>query len=87
MVNGMEKYAEWLEGFCREVAETQPDKIGVVCLYSDGASLTAYYGNALHGDKALMAHHISLDATMDVVRTNAKLIVDEAQEQDEESEE
>ena len=82
MVDNMEKYAAWLEGFCREVAETQPQKIGVVCLYPDGAALTAYYGDVFHGDKANMAYQMRVDAMMDVVRTNAKLIVSEAEEQD-----
>ena len=83
MVDGMEKYAAWLEGFCREVADSQPEKIGVVCLYPDGSAFTAYYGEVWHGDKANMAYNIQVDAMMDVVRTNAKLIVDEAEEQEE----
>ena len=82
MVDKMEKYADWLEGFCREVAESQPEKIGVVCLYPDGAALTAYYGNVFHGDKANMAYQMQVDATMDVVRTNAKLILEAAEDQD-----
>ena len=82
MVDNMEKYAAWLEGFCREVAESQPDKIGVVCLYPDGSAMTAYYGDVFHSDKANMAYQMQVDATMDVVRTNAKLIVSEAEEQD-----
>lgn len=83
MVDGMEKYAAWLEGLCREVADSQPEKIGVVCLYPDGSALTAYYGEVWHSDKANMAYNIQVDAMMDVVRTNAKLIIDSAEEQEE----
>ena len=82
MVDNMEKYAAWLEGFCREVAETQPEKIGVVCLYPDGSAMTAYYGDVFHSDKANMAYQMQLDATLMSVMANAKQIVAAAEEQD-----
>lgn len=85
-MEGMEKYAEWLEGFCREVVEQQPEKIGVVCMNPDGTVLTGYYGGAGYNDKALMAFHVQLDATLESVMANAKRIVEEAEKQADEQE-
>ena len=83
MMEGMEKYAEWLEGFCREVVNHQPEKIGVVLLNSDGTALTGYWGGALAVDKAAMANHIQMDAMLDTVMANAKDVVAAAEEQEE----
>ena len=82
MVNNLEKYAEWLEGLCREVAESQPHKIGVVCMLPNEAVLTGYYGDCSMSDKALMGYHMQLDATLMSVMANAKQIVAAAEEQD-----
>lgn len=82
-MEGIEKYAEWLEGFCREVVEQQPEKIGVVCMNKDGTVLTGYYGDAGYNDKALMGFHVQLDATLESVMANAKRIVAAAEEQEE----
>lgn len=83
-MEGMEKYAEWLEGFCREVVERQPEKIGVCLLNEDGTALTGYCGEVFPVDKSAMAHHIQSDALMDMVLANAKLIVEAAEEQEDE---
>lgn len=86
-MEGMEKYAEFLEGFCREVVEHQPEKIGVVCMLNGGSVLTGYYGDVGYNDKALMSFHVQLDATLESVMANAKRIVAAAEEQAEEQEE
>ena len=82
MVNNIEKYAEFLEGFCREVVDHQPVTIGVACMNPDGTVLTGYYGEAGHNEKALMGYHMQLDATLMSVMANAKQIVAAAEEQD-----
>ena len=81
-MNGMEKYAEFLEGFCSEVVAHQPEKIGVVCMLPGGQVLTGYYGDAGYNDKALMGYHMQLDATLMSVMANAKQIVAAAEEQE-----
>ena len=83
-MDGMEKYAEFLEGFCSEVVEHQPEKIGVVCMLPSGSVLTGYYGDAGYNDKALMGFHMQLDATLESVMANAKRIVQAAEEQEDE---
>lgn len=83
-MESMEKYAEFLEGFCREVVEHQPEKIGVVCMLDGGSVLTGYYGDASYNDKALMGYHMQLDATIMSVMANAKQIVAAAEEQEDE---
>lgn len=77
-------YAGWLEEFIKTLLELKPTKIGVAAIIPDGDVLTGYYGDCTHVDKAVMGYHINLDATMDVVAANAKEIVDEAQEQEDE---
>ena len=60
--------------------ELKPDKIGVVAVTNDEV-LTGYYGDCTHVDKATMAHHLNIDATMDVVMANAKEITQAAEEE------
>lgn len=74
-------YAEWLESFCRQVVEMEPDRIGV-CVINKDAVLTAYYGEMCPEDKAVMAYHIQTDAIMDTVMANARSIVEAAEEDD-----
>ena len=71
-------YAKWLEGFCRQVVEMKPERIGV-CVLSESTVLTAYYGEMCPEDKAVMAYHIQSDAIMDTVMANAKRIVEAAE--------
>ena len=81
-MEGMEKYAEFLEGFCREVVDHQPEKIGVVCMLPNESVLTGYFGDCSMSDKALMGYHMQLDATLMSVMANAKQIVAAAEEQE-----
>lgn len=76
------KYAEWLEEFIQHVMELEPEKIGVCALLPDGGTLTSYFGECFHTDKAVMGYTISLDATLDVINANAKDIMEAAEEQD-----
>ena len=82
MMEGIGKYADFLEGFCREVVDHQPEKIGVACMLPGGAVLTGYFGDASYNDKALMGYHMQLDATLMSVMANAKNIVAAAEEQE-----
>ena len=75
-------YAEWLEEFIQKIMELKPEKIGVCCLLPDGSTLTSYWGECYHTDKAVMGYTMNLDATMDVINANAKEILEAAEEQD-----
>ena len=79
------EYAEWLEEFIKHIIELKPEKIGVCALLPDGCTLTSYFGDCYHTDKALMGYTINLDATMDVISANAKDLIEAAEEQDGES--
>ena len=76
------QYAEWLEELIGYIMEHKPEKIGVCALLPDGGTLTSYFGECFHTDKAVMGYTISLDATMDVINANAKEILEAAEEQD-----
>ena len=77
------KYAEWLEEFIGYIMEHKPEKIGVCAILPDGGTLTSYFGEVYHTDKAVMGYSISLDATMDVINANAKDIMEAAEEEQE----
>lgn len=72
------EYAEWLEELIKAVVEYKPSKIGCV-FYGEGEEIyTKYFGECYPPDKALMAYWIHSDATMDTVLANAKIILEEA---------
>ena len=80
-------YAQWLEDAIRVLTEHEVKSIGLVALIDSDEILTAYYHAGL-AEKSLMATHINVDAMMDAVLANAKLIVataenDEATDEDE----
>ena len=75
-------YAEWLEEFIQHIMEYKPEKIGVCAILPDGGTLSSYFGDCGHMDKAMMGYTMNLDAIMDVATANAKDIVDAAEEQD-----
>lgn len=75
-------YAEWLEEFIKSVMELEPEKIGVCAILPDGNTMTGYYGECCHQDKAMMGYHMNLDAVMDVTTANAKGIIAAAEEED-----
>lgn len=76
-------YAAWLEGFIKAVMEHKPEMIGVCCIMENGESMTGYFGDVYHADKAVMAYHLQIDAITDVVKANAAQLI-QAEEDDEE---
>lgn len=83
MVNVTESiYAEWLEEFIKNIMELKPTKIGVCAVLPDGSTMTSYFGDVFHMDKAMMAYNMNLDAIWDVTTANAKEIVQTAEEID-----
>lgn len=74
-------YAAWLEGFIRAVMELRPTNIGIVMLLEDGRVSTAYFGgDCTHNCKAIMGYQMYIDSLMDVVKANAKQILEAAGE-------
>jgi len=76
-------YAEWLEEMCKSVMEYKPEKMGICMVMEDGTVLTGYYGELYPQDKAMMAYHMNTDAIFDTIKVNAKMILDAAEEQEE----
>ena len=74
-------YAEWLEDVIKTILEHKPEKICVCMLIQDGSTLTNYFGECYHTEKAIMAHTINLDAIWDVTTANAKEILEAAEEE------
>jgi len=74
-------YAQWLEDALQVLMTHRVKSIGLVALIDDDEILTAYYHAGL-AEKSLMATHINVDAMMDAVLANAKLIVATAEEDD-----
>lgn len=75
------EYAPFLEGFCNACMEHKPIAIGVAALLPDGSVFTNYFGDCNHADKAFLAYHMGVDAMIDVVKANAKTIVEAAQDE------
>lgn len=80
----LKPYAVFLEDFIKQLIEYQPEKVGVCAILPGGEILTGYCGDVGCQDKAVMAHNINCDAIMDSVVANAKMIVQAAEEQEEE---
>lgn len=78
-------YAPWLESVIEGIMLEKPSKIGVCMLLPTGDAATIYYGYPTHQDVAVMSYHLSLDATMQVLRANAGQIVDAAEDIEEEN--
>ena len=74
-------YAEWLEDVIKAIMENKPEKIGLCCLLPDGSTMTNYFGECFHTDKAVMAYTFNLDAFWDVTTANAKEIMEAAEEE------
>lgn len=77
-------YAGFLEDVIEAIMEYQPVKIGICALNPDDTTMTGYYGDCGHVDKAVMAHHIYCDSVMEVVKSNAKMILEAAEEEEDE---
>lgn len=77
-------YARWLEELCRLALDVKPVIMGVCMVGEDGEVMTGYFGGADPQDKALMAHYFNTDALMDVVKANARDIIEAAEEEEDE---
>ena len=80
----LKPYAGFLEDFAQQLVQYQPEKVCVCALLPGGEVLTGYFGDVGCTDKAVMAHNINCDAVMDSIMANAKMIVQAAQEQEDE---
>lgn len=67
-------YAEWLEKSLQAIVPLKPVCLCFAATMPDGEVYTGYY-NADATDKAVIAHNIQADITMDIIRTNAAIIV------------
>lgn len=78
------EYAEFLEALIKNIMEHQPDKIDVTAVMPSGMGFTAVYGDVGPFDLAQMAFHMQADAMMEIVKINAKDIIEAAAEEEEE---
>ena len=75
-------YAKWLEGTIRELTKHEVKSIALAAIVGGEQVLTGYY-EASFSDKAIMAAFIQGDAMLDMAVSNAQLIVDAAEEDEE----
>ena len=68
-------YAEWLEKSLQTIVPLKPVSICIAATMPNGETFTGYY-NADATDKAVFAHNIQADITMDIIRTNVAAIKD-----------
>lgn len=66
-------YTAWLEEAIRTIMETGTEKMCFAAILPDGDVITGYY-NADATDKALFAHNIQSDVTMDTIKANIDTI-------------
>lgn len=66
-------YTAWLEDAIRPIMETGAEKLCSSAILPDGDVFTGYY-NADATDKALFAHNIQSDVTMDIIMANIDTI-------------
>ena len=75
------KYAEFLEGMCRNILQLKPEKIIVCATLEDGSVMTGSYGDIGPYDMMGMAGHIQADAMFEIMKVNAKEILEAAEEE------
>ena len=78
-------FASWLEDAVRGLIENKATVIAIAAGVQNDQVLTMYY-NCGMAEKALLATHINGDAMMDMVLANAGLILDAAEDEEEEEE-
>lgn len=66
-------YAEWLEESLRLISDFKPVCLCIAATSADGHTITGYY-NSDATDKAIFAHNIQSDVTMDIVSQNIETI-------------
>ena len=74
-------YAKWLEESIATIAGIDPCCICFAATKADGTVFTGYY-NADAADKAVFAHNIQSDVTMDIIRENIGKIKEMLEEND-----
>ena len=77
-------YAKWLEETIRDLVEGNPQQICIAAIMPDRSVGTAYYECSAQ-DKAILAHNIQVDITMDVIEANIgeiKQMLDQTEEGD-----
>lgn len=79
------RYAPFLEDLIQMLMEHKPEVIGVVFFDQDGNQYSNYFGDPCPSEKALMGYRFTSDATFDEVMANARMIVEEAEQEDEET--
>ena len=80
----LKPYAAWLEDLVAQLVEHQPDMIGVCAFLPSGDILTSYFGECNPSDKAEMGFHMTSDAHLDTIMANARMIVEAAEDQEDE---
>ena len=78
----IQPWAEWLENSLRTVMGIEPVCLCIAATKPDGTVFTGYY-NADATDKAVFAHNIQSNVTMDIIRANIGEIKDMLEEGDE----
>lgn len=78
-------YAGFLEMLIKTIMDLKPEQIAVVAVTKGGDVLTSTYGDCGPYDLAAMAFHLQADAMMEIVKANARDII-EAAEEDEDDE-
>lgn len=77
-------YAAWLEDTIRNLVESNPQQICISAIMPDKSVGVAYYKCSAQ-DKAIIAHNIQVDITMDIVEaniSNIKQMLDQAEERE-----
>ena len=74
-------WSEWLENSLRTVVAIEPVCLCIAATKTDGTVFTGYY-NADATDKAVFAHNIQSDVTMDIIRENIGKIKEMLEEND-----
>lgn len=78
------EYAEFLEMLIQNIMEHKPDKISVIATMPNGMAFNAIYGDCSPYDLAQMAFHMQADAIMEIVKRNAREILEAAEDEEEE---
>lgn len=79
----LKPYAGFLENLIKTIVELKPEQIAVVAVTEDGTALTATYGDVQPYDLATIAFHLQADAMLDIIKANARDIIEAAEEEEE----
>lgn len=66
-------FALWMEESIQTIVEQKAKKICICAILPDGSVFTGYAGMDAQ-DKAIVAHHINSDVTMDIVLANIETV-------------